>query len=97
MSPDPVPIDIHPAPRRLGPQLQAQTLVKTIDPLRVHRPAHPTQQHVHTPVTVAHARRTDVLDPGFEPGLIVPTSLVVVGGRVDLENPARTPDRLASE
>ena len=44
-------------------------------------------------VAIPRAGRTNLLDPGCDPGLIVPTRPVVVGGSVDLENPARAPDR----
>jgi hypothetical protein len=48
---------------------------------------------MHTAITIPDTGRADLLDPGFDPGLIVPTGFVVVGGRVDFENPAGAPDR----
>ena len=48
---------------------------------------------MHAAVAIPHAGRTNVFDPGFDSGLVVPTGLVVVGGGIDFENPAGTPDR----
>jgi hypothetical protein len=44
-------------------------------------------------IAVSHPRCADVFDLGFDGGLIVPTRLVVVGGRIDFQNTACAPDR----
>jgi hypothetical protein len=47
---------------------------------------------VHAPVAIPNPRRTDVLDPSFDAGLIAATGLVVIGRGVELQNPAGAPD-----
>ena len=42
---------------------------------------------------VTHARCADLLDPGFEAGLIGATGLVMVCGPVEFQDAARAPDR----
>jgi hypothetical protein len=64
-----------------------------VDFLDVHLPALTTKYDMHAAIAIPHTGRADLLDPGFDPGLIVPTGFVVVGGRVDFENPAGPPDR----
>ncbi len=62
------------APRQLGPDRQAFLGVEPVDPLVVHNPSFPPQQHVQAPVAVAHPHRGQVLQPhpqrrlGIAPG-----------------------------
>ncbi len=79
--------------RRLVTQLKAKLIVNPVGFLDVDVPAVATQQHMHAPIAVAHARRANLLDSGFDAGLIGATGFVVVSGRVEFENPARAPDR----
>ena len=78
--------------RRLAPQLQARLTIETPDPLRVHAPAFTTQQHVDSPIAVAHPRLGDLFDPLVQDGLRTALTLVVVTGSLGLKNRAGPPD-----
>jgi hypothetical protein len=54
------------------------------------------QQHVNTPVTIAHKGLAYLPDPLFEMGLSGATRFVVTGGSVGLRHPAGLLDRPAS-
>ena len=49
-------LGLHSPFRCLVPELQADFLVKTVDPLRVHQPTFTPQQHMNAPVAIAHPR-----------------------------------------
>ena len=53
---------LDPALGNLVAELEVHLLVKTIDSLRVHRPAFTLDKDMHTPVAVAYPRLADVLD-----------------------------------
>ena len=86
---------LHPPLHRFRAELQPQLFVDAVCFLVVDHPALPPEQHVHAAVAVAHPRLADLLDPPGQPGLPGATRPVVVGRRVDLEDPARPPDRHA--
>lgn len=54
------------------------------------------QQHVNTPIVIAHKGLMYLPDPLFEIGLSGATRLVVTGGSVSLRHPAGLLDRPAS-
>lgn len=65
------------------PQLQAQLVVNPAGLLNIDHPALSPQQHVNTPVTIAHTRFSDLLDPSLNSSLVRAPGLVVVGRRVE--------------
>jgi len=79
---------LHPPLRHLVAELKTHLLVKTIDPLRIHIPALPLQQHMDTPIAVTHARLADLLDPLPEGGLIAAPGCVGVERPIDLQSRA---------
>ena len=60
--------------------------------LLIDAPALAPQQDVNTSIAVAHASLADVLDALLEAGLSGASRFIVIGGCVDLKNPAGTPD-----
>ena len=44
---------------------------------------------LHATVAIPHAARADLLDPGFEPSLIVSARAVVISGRINLRKSGR--------
>jgi hypothetical protein len=46
-----------------------------------------------TPVSVTDARGADLLDPGFEAGLLAATGFVMKGRAIEFQDAARPPDR----
>src|SRR6476469_6988851 len=58
----------------------------------IDAPALAAEQDVNTSIAVAHAGLADVLDALFEAGLSGASRFIVIGGCVDLKNPAGTPD-----
>jgi hypothetical protein len=59
----------------------------------VHVPAFPLQQNLDTPVAIPDAGGADLLDASLEAGLVGSTGTVVKGRGLELEEPARPPDR----
>jgi hypothetical protein len=86
-------LGLHPPLRGLVPQLQAKILVKPIDPLGVHRPTFPSQQHVNTPIAIAHARLRDLLDPLLDVRLAAAFGFVDIQRPVDPQGRTSAPDR----
>ena len=84
---------LGPPLRRLVAQVQAKLPVNPVGLLDVDVPALATQQDVNAPIPVAHARGADLLDPGFEAGLIGAAGFAMVGGPIELQDAARAPDR----
>ena len=84
---------LHATLRRLVPQLQAELTIDPVGPLGVHLPALTTKQNVDAPISVAHPRRADILDPAFEAGLLAATGFVMEGRRIELKHPTGPPDR----
>ena len=58
----------------------------------IDAPALAPKQDVNTSIAVAHAGLADLLDSLFEAGLSGASRFIVIGGCVDLKNPAGTPD-----
>lgn len=86
-------LGLHPPLRGFVAQLQAQRIVNAMGLLDVDPPALALKHDVDAPIAVAHPRLTDLPDPGVKTGLLGAAGLVVIGGGVDLENPAGPPDR----
>jgi hypothetical protein len=84
---------LHPALGRFVAQLQAQF---TIDAPRLvpamGAPLAP-KQNMNPPIAIAHPRLANLSDPLLEEGLSGATRLVMVGGRIDQEDTACSPDR----
>src|ERR1700733_8304346 len=57
------------------------------------RPTFTAQQDMNAPIAIANPRLANLLDPLFEGSLSGATRLVVVGGRIDQEHAAGSPDR----
>jgi len=74
-------------------ELEVHLLVKTIDSLRVNRPAVTLEQHVHTTVAIAYPCLADVLDPQLQFGLLAAPGLVDVQRPIDLQHRTCAPDR----
>src|SRR5215212_9350849 len=52
-----------------------------------------SEQNMDAPITIAHARLANLLDPLFEMGVSGAARLVMVGGRIDLEHATCSSDR----
>jgi hypothetical protein len=63
--------------------------------LQVDLPAFATQEDVDAPVPIANARLANLLDAGFNAGLLATTGFVMVGRTIEFEDAARPPDRHA--
>jgi hypothetical protein len=63
--------------------------------LQVDLPAFATQEDMDPPVPVADARLANLLDAGFNAGLLATTGFVMVGRTIKFEDAARPPDRHA--
>jgi hypothetical protein len=66
---------LHSSLRRLVAQLQAQLVVNPMSSPQVDRPAFATQENMDAPVPVADARLANLLDAGFNAGLLATTRL----------------------
>ena len=84
---------LHPALGYLVPELQAHLLVKSIDPLRVHRPAVTLQQDMHAPISVTDTGLANLLDAIPEVSLAAALRLVDIERSIDPERGAGTPRR----
>ena len=76
-------------------QLQAQLVVNPMSFLQVDLPAFATQEDMDAPVAVADARLANLLDAGFNAGLLATTRFVMVGRTIEFQDAARPPDRHA--
>lgn len=70
---------LHLPLRRFVPQLQAFLAIQPVNPFGIHFPAFSSEQHVNTPVTIAHARLCDLLDPLSQIGLRRTAGHIVIG------------------
>ena len=83
---------LHPALRRGLAQLQPQLPLKPIDTRRIHAPAFPSQQHMDTPIAVAHPRLGNLLHPFLQVGLIRMASTIMVARPFRPKHAARPSD-----
>ena len=81
--------------RRLVAQLKAQLVVNPMSSLQVDLPPFATQEDMDAPVPVADARLENLLDAGFDAGLVATTGFVMVGRTIEFQDAARPPDRHA--
>ena len=88
-------LGFHTPLRVLVPQLQAQLIVNPARLLHVDDPALASQQDVNTPITIAHTRLCNLLDPPLNSSLVRPPGLVEVAGRVETDGPTGPPYRHA--
>ena len=86
-------LGLHPPFGGLVAQLQAQLVVKPAGSLHVDRPSLTQQKDVHTPVAVANACLTDLLDPLLQRSLLATPGLVGVERAVDPQRMTRLADR----
>jgi hypothetical protein len=61
--------------------------------LQVDLPPFATQEDMDAPVSVADARLANLLDAGFNAGLLATTRFVMIGRTIEFEDAARPPDR----
>lgn len=85
----------HPPLRVLGAALKNQLIVNPTRVLHVDHPALPSQQHMNAPVTIAHARLNNLLDPPLNSCLARAPGLIAASGSVEADGPAGLPDRHA--
>ena len=81
--------------RRFGgflAQLQPQLPLKPIDTRRIHAPAFPSQQHMDTPIAVAHPRLGNLMHPFLQVGLIRSASTIMVARPFRPKHAARPSD-----
>src|ERR1700757_112665 len=81
-------LGLDPTLGRLVTQLQAHLAIQAADALDVHPPAFTPQQHVNTPIAIAHTNSRNLLDPFTQLSLPGSTGAVVVGRSFDRQRTA---------
>jgi hypothetical protein len=60
---------------------------------QIDLPSLATQKDMDAPVAIADARGANLLDPGFEAGLLAATGFVMKGRAIEFQDAARPSDR----